>query len=289
MSSSDVHGILVIDKPVGPTSFDIVAKLRKSLQTREIGHCGTLDPLASGVVVVCVGRYCKLVRFLTADDKRYEAQITFGFSTPSYDLETAADAHGDVDVVTAEKIEAALAQWQGTILQRPPAHSAIQQGGERLYEKARRGEDVVIEPRSVVVHGLTLKSWNPPHAVVEVDVGKGFFVRSLARDLGEAVGCPAHLSSLRRTSSGLYTLDDAVPLDEARDQSTAPSLLRTGPASVKGMTVVEIDATQAKLLGHGLRPTTTLPDAFEVLATCDGVIAAVVNVVDGHLISVRGF
>ena len=285
------EGILVIDKPVGPTSFDIVAKLRKSLQTREIGHCGTLDPLASGVVVVCVGRYCKLVRFLTADDKRYEAQITFGFSTPSYDLETQADAHGDVGVVDAAKIEAALALWQGTILQRPPAHSAIQQGGERLYEKARRGEDVVVEPRSVVVHSLKLKRWDPPHAVIDVDVGKGFFVRSLARDLGEAVGCPAHLSSLRRTSSGQYSLDDAVALDDARDQATAPSLLRTGAAAVKGMTRVVVDEAQAAALRHGLKPKTALADAFEVLAVReDGeTIVAVVSVVDGALVTVRGF
>jgi tRNA pseudouridine55 synthase len=282
------EGILVIDKPVGPTSFDIVAKLRKSLQTREIGHCGTLDPLASGVVVVCVGRYCKLVRFLTADDKRYLAQITFGFSTPSLDLETEADEFGDVAVVTEDKLTAALSSWRGVIQQRPPIHSAIQQGGERLYDKARRGEHVEVAPRDVVVHGLKLVSWQAPHAIVELDVGKGFFVRSLARDLGEAVGCPAHLSSLRRTSSGLYSLDDAVPLDDARDQATAPGLLRTGPAAIKGMVQIDIDRAQATALKHGLRPATSLPNAFEVLACCEGEMAAVVSIVDGQLVTVRG-
>lgn len=283
------EGIIVIDKPVGPTSFDIVAKLRKSLKTREIGHCGTLDPLASGVVVVTVGRYCKLVRFLTADDKRYEARITFGFSTPSFDLETEADVHGDVGVVDAAKIEAALSSWHGVVAQVPPAHSAIQQGGERAYDKARRGEDVVMAPRDVVVHGLKLLSWQAPHAVVEVDVGKGFFVRSLARDLGVAVGCPAHLSALRRTSSGLYGLDVAVPLDDARDPDTAPTLLRTGPQAVKGMTQIVVDEDQAKALRHGLKPKTSHADCFEVLATCNDAIVGVVSVVDGALVTVRGF
>lgn len=288
------EGILVVDKPAGPTSFDVVHKLRKSLGTREIGHCGTLDPLASGVVIVCVGRYTKLVRFLTSDDKRYVARVTFGFSTPTFDLESEADAHGDISVVDADKINAVIAPMKGEVLQFPPMHSAVQVDGERLYAKARRGEVVDVEARSVVVHGITLVSWSPPHAELILDVGKGFYVRSLARDLGVALGCPAHLSSLRRTSSGAYSLDDAVALDDARDPATAPGLLMRGPQAVRGLVRVDIDKETTLALRQGRRPPAKNAAADVVTGTnlmaCDDAgIVAVVDVVDGAFHVVRGF
>ncbi len=282
------EGILVVDKPVGPTSFDVVHKLRKSMNTREIGHCGTLDPLASGVVVVCVGRYTKLVRFLTSDDKRYTARVTFGFSTPSFDLETEADAHGDVAVVDADKIRAVLAPMKGQLLQVPPMHSAVQKDGERLYTKARRGEVVEVDARAVVVHGITLVSWDPPHATLSVDVGKGFYVRSLARDLGVLLGCPAHLSALRRTSSGAYAENDAISLDDARDVERGPDGLLRGRAGIRGMTVVDIDAVTADHIRHGRRTKTTLVGT-DLLACVGDEIVAVVNAIDGTLHIVRGF
>jgi len=283
------EGILVVDKPAGPTSFDVVHKLRKSMGTREIGHCGTLDPLASGVVIVCVGRYTKLVRFLTSDDKRYVARVTFGFSTPTFDLESAADEHGDVAVVDAPKIEAAIAPMKGEVLQIPPMHSAVQVDGERLYAKARRGEVVDVEARSVVVHGIRLASWDPPHAELVLDVGKGFYVRSLARDLGALLQCPAHLSSLRRTSSGAYSLDDAVSLDVARDPELAPGKLLRGPAAVRGLVRVDIDADTAVGLRHGRRPLAGAVTGDNLLACHDGDIVAVVDVKDGAFHIVRGF
>ncbi len=282
------EGILVVDKPVGPTSFDVVHKLRKSLNTREIGHCGTLDPLASGVVVVCVGRYCKLVRFLTSDDKRYVARVTFGFSTPSFDLETEADAHGDPGVVDEARLRAVLASMKGVLQQVPPVHSAVQKDGERLYAKARRGEVVVVEPRTVTVHALTLRAWDPPHATIDVDVGKGFYVRSLARDLGALLGCPSHLSALRRHQSGAYSLDDAVGLDVARDPLLAPERLLKGASAIRGMERVELDAAAVDDLRHGRRPATTLVGT-NLLGCAGDDIVAVVDVVEGRLHSVRGF
>ena len=282
------EGLLVIDKPAGPTSFDVVHKLRKSLGTREIGHCGTLDPLASGVVVVCVGRYTRLVRFLTSDDKHYTARVTFGFSTPTFDLESEADERGDPDVVTEDSLRALLASMKGTVSQVPPMHSAIQKDGERLYAKARRGEVVDVEAREVVVHGLTLVSFERPHAIIALDVGKGFYVRSLARDLGAALGCPSHLSSLRRTASGAFTLDDAVTLEASRDPALAPSLLKKGPAAIRGMVRVDVDEASALALRQGRKPATTLAGS-NLLACMGEEIVAVVDVVEGCLVTVRGF
>ncbi len=276
--ATPIEGIIVVDKPVGPTSFDVVFKLRKSLKTKSIGHCGTLDPLASGVVVCCVGRYTKLVRFLTSDDKRYVADVTFGFSTPSLDLETEASEHGDVDVVTEDALRAALGSWRGVVQQVPPLHSALQKDGVRLYHRARQGHDVELEPRDVVIHHLELLSYTAPTATIACHVGKGFFVRSLARDLGRAVGCPAHLSALRRSDSGGYTLDDAVSLDVARDAALAPALLKRGRQALRGVTQVEISQAQATALRHGLRPETDLPLQQEVLACRDDQICAVVDV-----------
>jgi tRNA pseudouridine55 synthase len=302
LSSARGHeGILVVDKPVGPTSFDVVHKLRRAMGTREIGHCGTLDPLASGVVVVCVGRYTRLVRFLTADDKRYRARVTFGFSTPSLDLETAPDAFGDVGVVDAKRVEAALRTLARQTDQVPPLHSAVQQGGERLYQKARRGEDVEVAPRPVVVRSLTLVALGRRvegaddggrvvvDADIDVDVGKGYFVRALARDLGGALGCPAHLSALRRTQSGAYGLDDAVALDEARDPDLGPARLRRGPGAVRGMPVVSIDASTAQALRFGQKPPTSFPPVRDALAVTGDEIVAVVDSADGRLRTVRGF
>lgn len=290
-AAESTEGILVVDKPIGPTSFDVVYKVRKALGHKSVGHCGTLDPLASGVIVVCAGRYTKLVRFLTSDDKRYVANITFGASTPSLDKETEPDVFGDASVVTEGALVAALAAMRGTIKQVPPLHSALQKDGVRLYEKARKGHDVVVEARDVVIYDLELLGYDPASATARVacHVGKGFFVRSLARDLGAAVGCPAHLSGLRRTQSGGYTLDDASPLDVVRDPERAREALMRGRPSLRGVQQIEIDETQATALRHGLKPQTTLPDQHEVLACVGERIAAVVDVVAGHLITVRGF
>jgi tRNA pseudouridine55 synthase len=291
------EGILVVDKPVGPTSFDVVHKLRKAMGTREIGHCGTLDPLASGVVVVCVGRYTRLVRFLTADDKRYRARVTFGFSTPSLDLETSPDHFGDASVVDEARVRAALAVLEQQTKQAPPLHSAIQKDGERLYQKARRGEAVDVDARDVVVRSLRLVGFEQRtaddrvvvDADIDVDVGKGYFVRALARDLGVAAGCPAHLSALRRTQSGAYSLDDAVPLDVARDPERGSSCLLVGPRAVRGMPLVALDAATAQALRFGQKPATTLPPVTNALGVLDDELVAVVDVVDGRVVTVRGF
>ena len=283
------EGILVVDKPVGPTSFDVIAKLRKSLHTRELGHCGTLDPLASGVLVVVAGRYTKLVRFLTADDKRYTADIAFGTRTTTDDREGEVIERGDPSGLDAPRIEAALRGMTGNVLQVPPMHSAIQKDGERLYEKARRGETVEVEARPVVIHALSLVSWQPPVATVDVHCGKGTYVRAIARDLGAALGVPAHLAGLRRTASGAWHISDAISLEEARDAGRVREHLRTGPLEVRGMTSVAVDDNVARALRVGQRPRLAWPDNDAALAVHDGDIVAIVAIKEGQALVIRGF
>jgi tRNA pseudouridine55 synthase len=227
--------VIVIDKPRGPTSHDVVARLRKALGTRAIGHAGTLDPTATGVLVVAVGEATKLAGYLTAADKAYEATIELGVATDTLDADghEAGRAPVDDDLRAAlagareplpRRLEAALASERARTLQVPPAFSAIQVDGRRAYESARRGEPPELASRTVVVHELTLLGAGlepAPWLTLAAVVGKGYFVRALARDLAEALGTVGHLTALRRTRSGCFTLEEAMPLDTPADELAA--------------------------------------------------------------------
>jgi tRNA pseudouridine55 synthase len=205
-------GILVVDKPPGLTSHDVVRTVRAAAGTRRVGHAGTLDPAATGVLVVCFGSATRVVRDIQAGIKTYTAEIRLGAETDTW------DAAGDV-VATSEQpvsrqaVEAALAAFRGSITQVPPMYSAVKVGGRRLYELARRGQTVERAPRAVTVHELQLTAWQPPVFGLKMAVSKGFYVRALAHDLGRAVGAGAHLSALRRTAVGRFGLEHAVSLD----------------------------------------------------------------------------
>lgn len=283
-----IAGIVVIDKPEGPTSMDVVSRVRKALGTREVGHCGTLDPLATGVVVVCVGAYTRLVRVLSADDKRYTATIAFGTATTTDDREGDVVERGDPSKITDKEVRAAVASMSGVQMQVPPAYSAIHVDGERAYAKARRGEDVQMEPREVVVHGLSLLALDvvPEHtrAVVDVHCGKGTYVRALARDLGKKLGVPAHLHALRRTRSGAYGLEDSVALDEI-----TPGALRTGTSAIRGVPLIPVSEEQAVALGHGRRVSSGVTLAGTALAHRGEQPVALVRVESGALVVERGF
>lgn len=288
-------GVLVIDKPEGPTSFDVVARVRKALHTKEVGHCGTLDPLATGVVVVCVGSYTRLVRVLSADDKRYTATIAFGTSTTTDDREGEVLARGDASKLTDRDVRAAVASMSGVQLQIPPAYSAIHVDGERAYAKARRGEDVKMEAREVVVHGLSLLGFDAAHeeeprvrAVVDVHCGKGTYVRALACDIGKKVGVPAHLHALRRTVSGAYGLEDAVALDDL-DENSATAALRTGTHAVRGVPLIPVNEEQATALLHGRKVPTGVSVEGTALAHRGDSLVALVHVDAGMLVVERGF
>lgn len=208
-------GILNIDKPAGMTSHDLVAALRKASGERRVGHAGTLDPMATGVLLLCLGSATRVVEDLQAFPKTYQARLRLGLRTASGDAEGALIATRDPSAVTRTQVEAALDAFRGDILQTPPMVSALRHEGQRLYALARAGIEVERAPRPVTVHALELVDWAPPELALEMRVSKGTYVRAIADDLGEALGVGAHLVALRRSAVGAFRVEDAEPLELA--------------------------------------------------------------------------
>ena len=211
-----ISGVLVIDKPVGMTSHAVVQVVRQGTGIRRAGHTGTLDPRASGVLIVLVGPAVRLSEFVSASDKRYQAIIRLGETTDTYDGDGEVLSRSPVDI-TAEQIEEALTQFEGTVEQIPPAYSAKRIHGKKAYELAREGEEVELEAKEIDVYHLELLEWDPPEAIIDVYCSSGTYVRSLANDLGEVLGCGGHLVGLRRTKSGEFALRDAIQLRKLED------------------------------------------------------------------------
>ncbi len=204
-------GVLLVDKPVGPTSHDIVARVRKVLGERRVGHTGTLDPFASGLLVLCAGPATRLVQYLVGADKEYLARARLGIRTETDDLDGAVTDTDDTwRTLDRAAVEAALEGFRGESLQQPPAYSAKKIGGEAAHRRARRGETVELEPAPVTVHDIGLVELALPDVAFRVRCSSGTYVRALARDLGEALGTGAHLTELRRTRVGGWSVDDAV-------------------------------------------------------------------------------
>lgn len=207
--------VLLVDKPLEWTSFQAVAKIRFALQKQlglkklKVGHAGTLDPLATGLLIICVGKKTKEISSYMGLNKQYLAEITFGGTTPSYDLESKINKTFNTAHIDWAAIEAVLPEFLGKIQQYPPIFSAIKQGGVRIYEKARAGEEVSVEPREIIIHGLDIISFQDNKLVLQVDCGKGTYIRSLAHDLGKALDSGAHLSGLRRTKIGKFKVKGA--------------------------------------------------------------------------------
>ena len=212
--SSRRHGYVVIDKPGGWTSHDVVARARRVLGERRVGHAGTLDPAAVGVLPLAVGDATRTVEYLSAAGKSYLAEVTLGIETDSYDSDGVLVAIRDASGVTRTLIEDRLREFQGTIGQLPPMHSAIRVDGKRLYDQARAGNTVERSTRTVTIHRLELLEWDPPTITLLIDCSKGTYVRSLAHDLGQALGVGAMLANLVRLRTGPFTLCDAMTLTE---------------------------------------------------------------------------
>jgi len=213
-------GVLVVDKPAGPTSFDVVDRVRRALGAGKAGHTGTLDPAATGVLAVCVGEAVKLQQFLAGSDKTYDATVALGAATDTEDADGEVVARGDPSFLDARAVADALAGLVGEIEQVPPMYSAVRVGGRRLYEAARAGVELERRPRRVRVHEIRLEAFEPSdrgiaRARIAVRCGKGTYVRTLAAELGRRLGVPAHLEALRRTAAGTFTIDEALPLDRA--------------------------------------------------------------------------
>jgi tRNA pseudouridine55 synthase len=209
-----MDAVLVIDKPLGPTSFDVVRKVRRAARMKRVGHGGTLDPAASGVLPICLGEATKLAQFLLDADKQYDFTVCFGVETDTDDAAGTVTARRDAGGVSEAAVRDALAPFRGAIMQVPPNYSALKRAGRPLYDYARAGEAVEVAPRAVVVHELALTSFaGPSAAAFTMRCSKGTYVRALARDLGRALGVGAHVTALRRTRSGPFSLADARPLD----------------------------------------------------------------------------
>ncbi len=211
--------VLFIDKPLEWTSFDVVNKIRKSLrhtfgiQKIKVGHAGTLDPLATGLVIICTGKATKQIIQYQDLEKTYEAKIRFGATTPSFDLETAVDETFPWEHISMEMIKAALEEFTGELSQLPPLYSAKSVDGKRAYDMARKGKKVDLKPQQVTIHQLEVLSFEPPDLSLRVTCSKGTYIRSLARDLGSYLKSGGHLAGLRRTRIGPYSIDQAISLD----------------------------------------------------------------------------
>ena len=210
------HGILLLSKPAGITSHTAVDRVRKIVGQQSVGHAGTLDPAAEGLLVLCVGKATKVARFLSSQDKSYEAQIVLGVESATYDAEgvdqdAARAPVPRLDEVTLKKV---LSEFKGRIRQKVPAHSAVHVGGKRLYELARKGDAGELPVRDVEVRDIALVTFDPERLDIRVTCSKGTYVRSLAHDIGQRLGCGGYLSFLRRTSSGRFRLDDALSFDD---------------------------------------------------------------------------
>lgn len=245
-----------------PTSHDIVQLVRRWSGQRRIGHTGTLDPMASGVLVLCLGQATRLVEYYQGHDKEYYAEVTLGSATDTYDRMGAITTTRAVPPLTTEGIEEALANFRGDILQRPPAYSALKQGGESLHRKARRGESVTIEPRPITIHHLQLLAFTPPNRIVlRIHCSAGAYIRSLAHDLGQALQTYGHLSLLRREAVGAFTLADAHSLAtiEAKAQAEALEALLLPLGQGLAMPAINLTLEAITRLGHG--QVIPLPDS----------------------------
>jgi len=206
--------VLLIDKPLEWTSFDVVRKIRNLIQIKKVGHAGTLDPLATGLLIVCTGKFTKKINEFMAQEKEYTGAITLGAVTPTYDLESEPLDFKPVDKITDDLVKETTKKFTGEILQTPPVHSAIKQKGKPVYLKARKGVDVVLEPRKITISKFEITDITMPVVSFKVVCTTGTYIRSLANDFGAALGCGGYLSELRRTRIGDYKVEDAISIGE---------------------------------------------------------------------------
>jgi len=252
-----MSGVLVVDKPVGMTSHEVVQIIRRGTNIRRAGHTGTLDPRASGVLVILIGPAVRLSEYVSASDKRYQAVIRLGANTDTYDSDGQVTRTNPIDV-TEEQFETELKKFIGEIEQTPPPFSAIKMQGRPAYEMAREGEEVEMQPRIINVYSLDIIEWAPPEVTVDVHCSSGTYVRSLAYELGEKLGCGAMLAGLRRTKSGRFTLKDAVPLRkliESFDSNSWYKFVIPAAEALADWSALTLNNDQVEAIRHGHRIT----------------------------------
>lgn len=276
-------GIVVIDKPAGMTSHDVVSRMRRVCGTRAVGHAGTLDPMATGVLIIGIERATKLLGHLTLSSKTYDATLRLGVATTTDDAEGEITAETSAAALDDARIRAAAAGFVGTIAQRPSAVSAIKVDGVRSYARVRAGEQVELPARDITIHEFTIHAIRHLDAVVDVDVtvrcSAGTYIRAIARDLGAALGVGGHLTALRRTAAGNFTLSDAIPLPDVDERVEPTPLLAVLDREYH---TVRLDAEQSRQVRHGMRiPAIAAPIGLCGLVADDGTVIALSAAVDG--------
>ncbi len=283
-----ISGILVVDKPVGMTSHDVVDAIRRGTNLRRAGHTGTLDPRASGVLVVLLGPAVRLSEFVSAADKRYQAIIRLGGATDTYDADGRFVGQTKTQVnVTEAQFNEVLQRYVGEIEQTPPPFSAVKVQGRKAYDLARAGEPVELAPRIINVYHLEVLEWAPPEVVIDVHCSSGTYVRSLANDLGTALGCGAYLVGLRRTKSGRFTLRDATPLRKLQEAFTIGNwyqYLIPAAEALAEWNAVELNPDQVEEVKHGHRVKAALDSQPGLVrgVSMAGELIAIMDLVTGE-------
>lgn len=280
-----VEGLLVVDKPADMTSHDVVAHVRRLCGQRQVGHAGTLDPLATGVLILCLGRATRLAEYLQAHPKRYQATLRLGETTDTFDADGRVTRTAPIPPLTSVELLGYLQRFRGVIQQRPPAFSAVKRSGIPAYRRARRGEAIDLPPRTVHIAELRLLGWSNPDLRLEIVCSAGTYIRSLAHDLGEAIGCGAHVVALRRLASGPFTVADAVTWSELSEGATAwRGRVLPLAAAVVDLPAARLDEQALRAVAHGqpiVLPALSeaAPSAGEVAAglTATGELAAVLR------------
>jgi tRNA pseudouridine55 synthase len=247
-------GVLPVDKPVGPTSHDIVGLARKQLRTRRIGHTGTLDPFASGLLLLCIGQATRIAEYLSGMDKTYTATVRLGIATETDDLTGAIMASESASHIDRAAVDTALASQRGRILQVPPVYSAKKRDGERAYAAARAGRTLALDPVSVQIHELTVLTFEPPDVMLHIRCSTGTYIRAIARDIGAQLGVGAHLTSLRRTAVGSIRVDDALAVSDLGTEAAVQRHLMSSARTIAALGIMPlrgVTAEEIALLRHG--------------------------------------
>lgn len=286
-----MNGIILIDKPQGWTSHDVVGKLRGILHERRIGHSGTLDPLATGLLVVFIGRATRAVEFAEADRKEYVAGLRLGMNTDTQDI-TGRIISKETDIPDEPEVRIAIERFRGELEQIPPMYSAVKIGGKKLYELARKGESIERKPRHITIFGLEITSRSDNDYILDVVCSKGTYIRTLCHDIGAALGCGGCMSSLRRTKSGVFSVDNAytiAEIQEAADRGEEEKLLLPIDTLFAGYTKLSVDADSEKKLKNGCIINTSSPDGRFRVYSEDGEFLLLGDVKDGVMKTVKNF
>ena len=283
-----MNGLVIIDKPEGWTSQDVVSKLRGALHTKRIGHGGTLDPMATGVLPVFVGRGTRAVEFFEHAEKTYETVLRLGITTDTEDI-TGTVLEEKPVAVTKEALETVLEAFRGEILQIPPMYSAIKINGQKLCDLARKGKEVERKPRPVTIHMLTLLDFDGQVAKLRVRCSKGTYIRTLCKDIGEALGCGGCMESLRRVQAGAYTIDEAIPLARLVDAQDKESYLRPVDTMFVQYPAVTLTEKQTLRCRSGNSFTAELADGTYRAYSAQGEFLALSKVADGVMSTVKSF